>query len=148
MMKISGPVACETSVLTIIEKFGKQYVPVPVPAGLPGYRTIFRCHYNCWRAIIDDARLRYVEGVARCPASGLLIGHVWVTLDGEHAIDLTWRGQKFRPKGSPHVYLMARASEYFGVETPRDELLEIVRKNGATGLILEEWAAKQKAVRS
>jgi len=28
------------------------------------------------------------------PTTGFWMGHAWVTLDHEHAIDLTWRGQR------------------------------------------------------
>ena len=49
------------------------------------------CHRNCQLAILRDPRLTYFEGVAI--AKKHTFGHAMVTLDGEHAIDLTRRGQ-------------------------------------------------------
>ncbi len=134
---------CDPQVPGIVERLGKRYAPMAVPTGLPRYRTIFQCHRNCFLAVLKDARLTHVEGLARCPATDQLVGHVWVTMDGEHAIDLTWRGQYF------NVYRMA-PTEYYGVEIPRDDIISIVRKNRCCGLILHEWAAAREgnAVRS
>jgi hypothetical protein len=135
--------ACDPQVPSIVERLGKRYTPMPVPKGLPRYRRLFQCHRNCYLAVRDDARLAYVEGLARCPATGRLIGHVWVTMDGERAIDLTWRGQNFCHEGS--VYRMA-PTEYYGVEIPREDVLSIVREKRSNGLILEKWMARSRSL--
>jgi hypothetical protein len=127
---------CDPRVPGIVERFGKM----AVPTGLPRYRTLFQCHRNCFLAVLKYARLTYVEGLARSPATDQLVGHVWVTMNGEHAIDLTWRGQDFRPTGI-NVYRMI-PTEYYGVEIPRDDIISIVGKNRCSGLILHEWAAR------
>jgi hypothetical protein len=46
-----------------------------------------RCFYNAARLALDDRGL-YVEGYA-IHRHGL-VHHAWVTLDGVHAIDVTW----------------------------------------------------------
>jgi hypothetical protein len=135
------PIAeCDPKVPAIVERFGKRFAPMAVPTGLPRYRTLFQCHRNCFLVVLKDARLTYVEGLARCPATDQLIGHVWMTMDGEHAIDLTWRGQDFSPTGI-NVYRMA-PTEYYGVEIPRDDIISIVAKNRCSRLILHEWTAR------
>jgi hypothetical protein len=135
--------ACGPQVPNIVERFGKRYTPLAVPKGLPRYRTLFQCHRNSALAAFHDRRLTYVEGLARCPATGRLIGHAWVTMDGEHAIDLTWRGQTFRHEG--YDYIMDPPAEYYGVEIPTRELARLVGAQRAFGLVLDQYITAEAA---
>jgi len=115
-----------------VERLGQRYIPTSVPKGLPRYRAMNQCYRNACRAATDDPRLRYVEGLAL--QGTMWIGHAWVTMDGEHAIDPTWRGQ---------LYCGQRidpAAEYFGVEIPIKDVWELWSKMGSMGLIAGEWA--------
>ena len=47
-----------------------------------------RCFYNAAALALRD-RGTYVEGYA-CRRDGLVHHHAWLTLDGVHAIDVTW----------------------------------------------------------
>jgi hypothetical protein len=75
-----------------------------------------------------------------------LIGHAWVTMDGEHAIDLTWRGQTFRHAALPgRDYIMDPSTDYYGVEIPTEDVARITSSNSCYGLILEQWEAARAA---
>jgi hypothetical protein len=151
-----GSFVCHPSVPAILERFGKRYIWQPVPEGLPRYRTIGNCHANAQRAVLNDERLTYVEGVALSRSIGTWFGHAWVTLDGVHAIDLTWRGQSVRWSARnreaqarfgkpPLTDTMDPAAEYVGVEIPREELAALIVANKAHMLLLDQWAARKAA---
>jgi hypothetical protein len=62
-------------------------------------------------------------------------------LDGEHAIDLTLRGQKaplFRD--GTGIAILHPADEYFGVEIPTTDVLDFMRRRKWSGSILADWS--------
>jgi len=128
----------------IIEAMGKPYAPAPVPNGMPRYRAAGCCHYNSWRACTADPRLHYVEGLARVPGinGDWLVGHAWVTLDGVHAIDLTWRGARKRAHASRSL---DAATEYYGVEIPHADVTRLYVENGGPYLCLADWYRSEAA---
>jgi len=68
---------------------GRPYIGI---SRLKGYRK--RKDKQCFSNAADLAlteRGTYVEGYASLPAGGGPIHHAWITLDGVHAIDPTWR---------------------------------------------------------
>jgi len=151
---------CDPRVPDILRRIGKRYLWQPVPKGLPRYRTVGECHANCQKAVLQDKRLTYVEGAALRSLNGvsLWIGHAWVTLDGEHAIDLTWRGQRvpyFRKgaRDGEHIgerrykpgdrIAMDPAAEYLGVEIPTKDVAKLILANSYYGLRLAEWVAQR-----
>jgi hypothetical protein len=90
--------------------------------------------------------LRYVEGLARVlPLESrreYLIGHAWVTLDGVHAIDLTWRGQQVTVDG--RTFKATPATEYYGVEIPIYDVRRLFVENGNSYLVLADWYREQE----
>lgn len=132
----------------IVDRLGKSYTSTPVPKGLPRYCIPKECFYNCQRAVMDDKRLTYVEGLAR--KGDHWIDRAWVTLDGVHAIDLTLRGRRARWSKANReaqrqsgteaqlAFTMDAAEEYRGVEIPRRELARLIMDNGY-GSLLIEW---------
>lgn len=156
-LDLRGAIACDPRVPDIIEQFGKRYIWTPVPKGLPRFRTIGACHANSTMAAYMDGRLTYVEGLSRAPSTGLLVGHAWVTMEGVHAIDLTWRGQsvrgsrrqkeairRFGQKADPD-HRMDPATEYYGVEIPTRELARLVWAQRAFGLVLDQYITAEAA---
>lgn len=133
----------------ILNRLGKRYISTPVPKGLPRYRTVGDCHRNCQNAVLADNRLTYVEGAAHT-SIGVWMGHAWVTMDGVHAIDLTWRGQRARlfRKGygkDDATAIMHPASEYVGVEIPTKDVAKFMVANGYHALFLDQWIAQREA---
>jgi hypothetical protein len=68
---------------------GRQYVGISRPKGYRK-RKDKQCFWNAADLALTD-RGTYVEGYANLPAGGGPMHHAWVTLDGVHAIDPTWR---------------------------------------------------------
>jgi hypothetical protein len=50
-------------------------------------------------------------------------------LDGEHAIDLTWRGQRVR-ENRGRQFIASPASAYYGVGIPREDVSRSLLKDG------------------
>ena len=69
---------------------GRPYLGIARPKGYRK-RSYRKCFYNAGRLALDN-RGTYVEGYAATigPPFGIFIHHAWVTLDSEHAIDVTW----------------------------------------------------------
>jgi hypothetical protein len=69
---------------------GRPYVGISRPKGYRK-RKARACFWNAADLALNE-RGTYVEGYAQSPASGelLIIHHAWLTLDGVHAIDVTW----------------------------------------------------------
>lgn len=130
----------------LVAERGKLFTPIKVPKGLPRYRTAGQCYRNAQAAALDDDRLRYVEGVARSHATNMWIGHAWVTMDGFHAIDLTWRGQTVplcrKESGLTDTTVMNPASEYFGVEIPTADVGAFLVASGWYSFMLS-WSAER-----
>jgi hypothetical protein len=126
--------------LDIIIKFGKRYAPIPIPKGLPRFRTPKACHRNACKAVLNDQRLTYVEGVAYGRDRDYGFAHAWVTMDGTHAIDLTLRGQKVVHGGDIVVHLDPPV-EFYGVEIPPKDVERLMFTLNAEGFrfILQDW---------
>lgn len=99
-------------------RHGRAFVGVGRPKSYR-QRALKNCLRNAGDLAISD-RGRYVEGFA-ISASGLCCQHAWITLDGVHAIDVTW------PE--------APACHYFGIEFPQPVLARWVRRRGYWGLL-------------
>jgi hypothetical protein len=69
-----------------VVEHGRLYVGRSRPKGYRK-RAAKQCFYNAGRLALDDRGI-YVEGYAS--HSGYPVHHAWVTLDGTHAIDVTW----------------------------------------------------------
>jgi len=69
---------------------GRPFVGVGRPKGFRK-RADRQCFYNAWSSAIRGGG-EYVEGYA-LPNNdwGTPVHHAWITLDGVHAIDQTWR---------------------------------------------------------
>jgi hypothetical protein len=66
---------------------GKLFIGIKRPKG---FRQMRRkdCFRNA-QSLAIDGRATYVEGLC-LGHSGIAVAHGWLTLDGEHAIDVTW----------------------------------------------------------
>jgi hypothetical protein len=115
--------------LRLIARLGQPFAPSPIPKGLPRFRKMKQCFRNAFNAACADQRLLYVEGVAALGC--LCTEHAWNSLDGEHAIDLTWRDAPVVPV-------------YFGVAIPIKEAAKLFGTNGSCyGPFLCDWAAEK-----
>jgi hypothetical protein len=77
------------SIRAVVEN-GRPYVGISRPSGYRK-RKARQCFYNAADLALTD-RGTYVEGYASSPTSGGPMHHAWVTLDGVHAVDVTWDG--------------------------------------------------------
>src|SRR5262249_40923343 len=68
--------------------YGHPYVGISRPKGYRKQKAK-QCFWNAARLAIYD-RGTYVEGYASGPTLGVALPHAWVTLDGVHAVDVTW----------------------------------------------------------
>jgi hypothetical protein len=82
------------------------------------------CFANAARLAFDN-RGRYVEGFALTP-EGRPIHHAWVTLDGIHAVDVTWSE-------------WATDAQYFGIEIPAKPLARALLDRNLTGSLLDPF---------
>jgi hypothetical protein len=95
---------------------GKLFTGIKRPKG---FRQMRRrdCFRNSQSLAIDDGRATYVEGLCIHRSEGVAFAHGWLTLDGEHAIDVTLRN--------------AESYAYFGIAfEDRRELARAIRKDG------------------
>jgi hypothetical protein len=113
------------AVLAEIKKLGKLYVGIVRPKG---YRRQWRMK-DCFRNASELA-LRggctYVEGLAISaisPRTKVAFHHAWITLDGIHAVDTTW-------KDAPDTY-------YFGVSFTLKQLADAMVETGYYGSLLD-----------
>jgi hypothetical protein len=67
---------------------GRHYVGISRPKGYRK-RKARQCFWNAADLALTD-RGTYVEGYASSPTGGGPTHHAWVTLDGVHAVDVTW----------------------------------------------------------
>lgn len=127
----------EAQVARFVIERGVDFEPVQRPKGVRKRRDR-NCYINaqtcvlegCVREIFRGAQ--YVEGYA-IPSGGALvpIKHGWITLDGVHAVDVTWQ--------EPGAF-------YRGVVIDPKTLAERVLRIDAMGEMLTEIAnSKQKA---
>lgn len=91
----------------LILHYGKPYTWAPKPKGVR-FGKVKECFSNASRMIIGSDRFNVVEGYA----AGLIpTMHAWLTEDGEHAVEVTWRQAQ-----NPHEYYgIAFANEYVKV---------------------------------
>jgi len=100
-------------------KYGRSFVGIERPKG---YRP--RAPKNCYQNAGDLActgRGQYVEGFAISGNTGACCQHAWITIDGVHAIDVTWRN--------------AVQCHYFGIVFPAEVLATWMLKRGYWGLL-------------
>jgi hypothetical protein len=84
----------------LIGEGGREFIPTARPKGWRKMKDK-HCFGNATDVALDD-RGKYVEGFAVSATLGFLaVHHAWITLDGIHAIETTWR--------EPGVF-------YFGIE--------------------------------
>lgn len=116
----------------IIER-GVDFEPVQRPKGVRKRRDR-NCYINAQTCVLEGCQreifrgAQYVEGYA-CPSGGALvpIKHGWITLDGVHAVDVTWR--------EPGVL-------YRGIVIPSKALADHILRTGTMGDMLTEIVCK------
>ena len=82
------PTAQWCSNMRAVIDYGRPYVGINRPKGYRK-RKAKQCFWNAARLAINDCGT-YVEGYASLPIGGPALHHAWVTLDGVHAVDVTW----------------------------------------------------------
>src|SRR5436309_15124810 len=88
----------------VVFQYGGPYLGAERPKGFR-QRAMKMCFRNAY-VLAFDKGYTYVEGFALSDGDGaLLLYHAWVTTDGVHALDPTWRD--------------ATACAYFGIAFPR-----------------------------
>jgi hypothetical protein len=104
-----------------VVEHGSPYIGIDRPKGYRP-RAVKQCFVNAGRLAFED-RGFYVEGFAMS-SLGSPVHHAWVTLDGVHAIDVTWAN--------------APAHSYYGIQFPRIVLTKWTNRRGNWGL-LDPW---------
>jgi hypothetical protein len=111
-------------------KHGRAFTGIERPKGFRRQRTMKACFHNAGTLALDG-RGTYVEGIALLGPDHILPSpHAWITLDGIHAIDPTWkdasmhlyRGIAFPPEIVARAMLMRQS---FGI-------LELLTEQHAT----------------
>ena len=116
-----GNVAVEQAVLA----YGRPFIGISRPKGyrLRGAR---RCFANAGDLALSERGI-YVEGFALGPDDrGTVVHHAWITLDGVHAIDVTWRRQ-------------ASDCHYYGIPFSNDVLRRLLLRRSYWGPLLD-WS--------
>jgi hypothetical protein len=95
---------------------GREYTPIKRPKGFRKRSDKF-CFWNAAMRMIEDEseRAQYVEGFAS--VHGFTVHHAWITLDGVHAIETTWK--------EPGTF-------YFGIKFDRKIIAHAVLDKSAT----------------
>jgi hypothetical protein len=78
-----------TKVEQAVLKYGRPFTGIERPKGYR-QRAMKKCFTNS-ADVADGERGVYVEGFALTPIAGKAVHHGWVTLDGVHAIDVTFK---------------------------------------------------------
>jgi hypothetical protein len=113
-----GNVAVEEAVLA----YGRPFIGVSRPKGYR-QRGAKRCFANAGNLALCERGI-YVEGFAL--GRGIAIHHAWITLDGVHAIDVTWDRQ-------------ASDCHYYGIPFSNDVLRRLALRRGYWGPVLD-WS--------
>src|SRR4029077_3967187 len=95
-------------------RFGRAFVGIARPKGLRRQRARKQCFMNA-TTIALSGRGTYVEGFATSGSARAVL-HAWITLDGEHAIDLTWPD--------------ADKCQYFGIPFSNEVLIKAMNRRG------------------
>lgn len=111
----SGMMAAEAVMI-----HGQAYVGIDRPKGYRHQRARKQCFMNATSAAIDG-RGAYVEGFAATPDTGVPMLHAWITLDGVHAIDQTWRD--------------APSCHYYGIRFSTEVLSRVICGRNHYGLL-------------
>jgi hypothetical protein len=116
-----GNVAVEEAVLA----HGRPFIGVSRPKGYR-QRGAKRCFANAGDLALCERGI-YVEGFALGPDDrGIAIHHAWITLDGVHAIDVTWVRQ-------------ASDCHYYGIPFSNDVLERLLLRRKYWGPVLD-WS--------
>ena len=109
-----------THVVQNVLKFGKPYTGIARPKYYRRQWEMKMCYRNaamvaCRKPFEVAPAATYAEGFAVSKSGGWLIQHAWVTLDGMHAVDPTWKN--------------AEEHDYFGVAVPHKTLYQRLMMN-------------------
>jgi hypothetical protein len=85
-----NPRSLEVTISRYVLEHGKLFVPTNRPKGLRK-RADKKCFYNAQDTVLRDRAKFYCEGYATSSSGFGIIHHGWVSNDGEHAIEMTWR---------------------------------------------------------
>jgi hypothetical protein len=80
---------CHTKVQEAVLKHGRAFTGIERPKGYRQH-AVKKCFTNS-ASVADGERGFYVEGFALTPIGGTAVHHGWVTLDGVHAVDVTFK---------------------------------------------------------
>lgn len=113
-------------VLDFLEKNGKRYYSLPSPTYIiPG--EIGTCFDTCVLNALKYPQLKYVEGIAMNPHTGEYLLHAWLTEDGEHAYDPTWRAVLANKQ-------VPIPTVYFGFEMDTNLVIDFMRSTKYCGV--------------
>jgi hypothetical protein len=118
-----GNVAVEEAVLG----HGRPYIGIRRPKNYRP-RAVKRCFANAANLAFGGRGI-YVEGFAvGSEDPDLVLHHAWITLDGVHAIDVTWRRQ-------------ASDCHYYGIAFPNDVVRRLLLRRNYWAPVLDYWEA-------
>ena len=125
-------------VTTALRKRGREFLWTPRPKGYRYKRAMKACYRNAAAVALKDFMLGqdngaiYCEGFARTFIVGHWVQHAWITLDGKHAIDVTWPDDD--------DLMLPNERGYFGVTFELKEVSRaMIERDGIAGSLLAPW---------
>ncbi len=125
------------NIFQYLSKNGRPYKPGLVPPWIPR-GEVGDCFDTCMMAVVNDASLRYVEGVARKPGTKEWVLHAWVTDASGLAFDLTWKA--FDRKTNEEIPV---PTDYIGIEIDINLLVDFVRATEYKSVLSNYWRNRE-----
>lgn len=130
------------NILKYLSEKGRPYHSVLVPEGVIR-GTVGDCYDTALIAAVMYPHLKYVEGIAKNPATKEWMLHAWVTEEGkDFAFDLTWKAVRNDLNEEIPV-----PTEYIGIEMDTLLIAEFVKSTGYKGIFVNRWRNKEIADR-